>query len=153
MALPRRGGILAIDHGTKRTGLAYADALGISLNALPPFHGPGDSPALLEAVRKQLDERSVGLFLVGLPRNMDGSEGPRAQEVRAFAARLAARFPAVELAFADERLSTKEAEEILRESGLRGEKARSMRDSTSAVVLLRDHLRASERTGEDGPAC
>ncbi len=73
--------------------------------------------------------------------------------MRAFAARLAARFPAVELAFADERLSTKEAEEILRESGLHGEKARSLRDSTSAVVLLRDHLRASERTREDGPAC
>ena len=74
---------------------------------------------------------------------------PRARWLAAYAQ----RFPAVELAFADERLSTKEAEEILRESGLRGEKARSLRDSTSAVVLLRDHLRASERTGEDGPAC
>jgi putative Holliday junction resolvase len=93
-----------------------------------------------------LDERDVGLVLIGLPRNMDGSEGPRAAEVRAFAARLAARFPRLPWQLVDERLSTKEAEEILRESGLRGERARALRDSTSAVVLLRDHLRGPEPT-------
>ncbi len=146
MGSTRRGGTLAIDHGTKRTGLAYADGLGISLNALAPFQGPGDSPELLNAIARVLDERDVGLVLIGLPRNMDGSEGPRAAEVRAFAARLAARFPRLTWQLVDERLSTKEAEEILRESGLRGERARALRDSTSAVVLLRDHLRGPEPT-------
>lgn len=139
----RRGGTLAIDHGTKRTGLAYADGLGISLNALPPYQGPGDSPELLKAIAAILDERDVGLVLLGLPRNMDGSEGPRAAEVRAFAARFSERFPKLELRLVDERLSTKEAEEILRESGLRKDRARALRDSTSAIVLLRDHLRES----------
>jgi len=137
-----RRGALAIDHGTKRTGFAAADALRISLNALEPFHGPGDSPALLEHVARLFGERDIGTFVVGLPYNMDGSEGPRAAEVRAFAARLRARFPGVPVAFVDERLSTKEAEELLRESGLRGLKAKALRDSFSALVVLRDWVRA-----------
>jgi putative Holliday junction resolvase len=72
---------------------------------------------------------------------MDGSEGPRAAEVRAFGERLRARFPAMAIEFADERLSTKEAEELLRESGLHGPKARALRDSFSALVVLRDWVR------------
>ena len=142
-----RGSALAIDHGTKRTGFAVADPLRISLNALEPWHGPGDAPGLLEHVAGLLEERTVGCFLVGLPLNMDGSAGPRAAEVRAFAARLAQRFPGVALCFVDERLSTKEAEELLRENGLRGEKARALRDSFSALVLLRDWIRAGEPAG------
>lgn len=138
----QRGGWLAIDHGTKRTGLAFADGLGISLNALDPYQGPGDGTLLLEAIAKVLEERDVGCFLVGLPRNMDGSEGPRANEVRAFAARLAVRFPKITIEFVDERLSSKEAEELLRESGIHGLRARALRDSFSALVLLRDALRA-----------
>jgi len=137
-----RRGALAIDHGTKRTGFAYADALRISLNALEPFQGPGDAPALLEHLARLFGERDVGTFVIGMPFNMDGSEGPRAAEVRAFSERVRARFPGVAIAFADERLSTKEAEELLRESGLRGLKAKALRDSFSALVVLRDWVRA-----------
>lgn len=142
-----KGPVLAIDHGTKRTGFAVADPLRISLNALEPWRGAGDAPGLFEHVAAILAERSVSTFLVGMPFNMDGSEGPRAAEVRAFAERLRARFPRVALHFVDERLSTKEAEELLRESGLRGEKARALRDSFSALVLLRDWIRAGESAG------
>ena len=141
-----RKGALAIDHGTKRTGFAAADPLRISLNALEPFHGPGDAPELLEHVARLCAERDIGTFVVGLPYNMDGSEGPRAAEVRAFGARLRARSPGVALALVDERLSTKEAEELLRESGLRGPKARALRDSFSALVVLRDWV-STERPG------
>jgi len=141
-----RAGALAIDHGTKRTGFAYADALRISLNALEPFHGPGDAAALLEHLARLVAERSVGTFVLGMPYNMDGSEGPRAVEVRAFSERLRARFPGIHLALVDERLSTKEAEELLRESGLRGLKAKALRDSFSALVVLRDWV-STEKPG------
>lgn len=140
--MARSGCALAIDHGTKRTGFAVADPLRISLNALPAYQGPGEAPGLLAAIAEILEERVVTHFVVGLPLNMDGSEGPRAAEVRAFTERLRQRFPAVEIVLADERLSTKEAEELLRESGLRGEKARALRDSFSALVVLRDWIRA-----------
>ena len=56
-----KGGALAIDHGTKRTGFAYADALRISLNALEPFHGPGDAAALFEHLARLCAERTVGV--------------------------------------------------------------------------------------------
>jgi putative Holliday junction resolvase len=141
-----RRGALAIDHGTKRTGFAYADVLRISLNALEPFRGPGDAPALLEHLARLCAERSVATLVVGMPFNMDGSEGPRAAEVRAFGERLRARFPHMAIEFVDERLSTKEAEELLRESGLHGEKARVLRDSFSALVVLRDWV-STEKPG------
>jgi putative Holliday junction resolvase len=141
-----KGGALAIDHGTKRTGFAYADVLRISLNALEPFRGPGDAPALLEHLARLCAERSVATLVVGMPFNMDGSEGPRAAEVRAFGERLRARFPHMAIEFVDERLSTKEAEELLRESGLHGEKARVLRDSFSALVVLRDWV-STEKPG------
>ncbi len=141
-----KGGALAIDHGTKRTGFAYADALRISLNALEPFHGPGDAPELFEHLARLCAERSVATFVVGLPYNMDGSEGPRAAQVRAFGERLRARFPLVPIEFVDERLSTKEAEELLRESGLHGLKAKALRDSFSALVVLRDWV-STEKPG------
>src|SRR5262249_2783345 len=92
-------------------------------------------PALLEHVGRLLSERDVSTLLLGLPLDMKGSEGSRAAEVRAFGARLAARFPDVEVVLHDERLTTKAAEEMLRDMQLgRG----GRRDSFSALVLLKD---------------
>ena len=136
------GAILAIDHGTKRTGFAIADALRISSCALETWRGPGGGPELLEHIDTLLLDREVSTFVVGLPLNMDGSEGPRADETRAFMKKLAARHPGIEVVAQDERLSTKEAEELLRDAGHRGREARQMRDSWSALVILRDWLRA-----------
>ena len=141
-----RAGALAIDHGTKRTGFAYADALRISLNALEPFHGPSNAPELLEHLARLVAEHSVGTLILGMPFNMDDNESPRAAEVRAFSERLRTRFPGLVLALVDERLSTKEAEELLRESGLRGPKAKALRDSFSALVVLRDWV-STEKPG------
>lgn len=142
---PRRsGGVLAIDHGTKRTGFAATDALRLARTALDPYSGTGDSDALLAHVAKLLDERSIATFLVGLPMNMDGSDGPRAADVRAFAARLRARFSALEIVLYDERLTTKAAEELLRASGKNDAERRRLRDSYSALVLLSDWIESGE---------
>lgn len=138
------GGILAIDHGTKRTGFAVADPLRISVQALERASCDGASDALLDHIAALLDERTIATLLVGNPKNMDGSDGPRAKDVRAFADRLRARFPKLEVVLYDERLTTKAAEELLRERGERGEKARALRDSMSALVLLRDWLASGE---------
>ena len=140
----RRGGTLALDHGDKRTGLAYADALGISTTPLDPFHGPGDSKALLDHVAATLAERDVGRLVVGLPLNADGSESPRCAVVHAFARRLGERFPELDIALVDEHLTSKAAEELLREAGFRPRESRARRDSWSALVLLRDWLLSAE---------
>jgi len=138
----RRGGTLAVDHGDKRTGFAFADALGVTLTPLAPFRGRGDSSQLLDHVAAILVERDVARFVVGLPLHADGSESPRCAVVRAFAARLSERFPGVELEFLDEHLTSKAAEELLREAGVPPREARARRDSWSALVLLRDWLAA-----------
>jgi len=138
----RAGAVIAIDHGTKKSGFAVADALRITTEPLEPFRGPGDSAALLDHVAGLLAERDVSTLLVGLPRLASGDEGLRAADVRAFAARLAARFPGVDVVLHDEHLTTKAAEDLLREAGHRGLAARARRDSWSALVLLRDWLAA-----------
>jgi len=137
-------GVLAVDHGTKRTGFATVDPLRIAAVPLDAFTGPGDGPELLAHVAKLLDERSIGVLLVGLPRNADGTEGTRALDVRTFATRLAARFPRLALVLHDEHLTTKAAEELLREAGTRRGDWKGRRDSLSALVLLRDWLESGE---------
>jgi putative Holliday junction resolvase len=73
MVIRNKGGVLAIDHGTKRTGFAAADPLRIAVRALETWRGPGESAELVEHVAKLLAERDVTTLVLGLPRNMDGS--------------------------------------------------------------------------------
>ena len=136
------GSLIGIDHGSKRTGFAVADALRITCAPLGTFEG--DAEELFEHIAGLLEERSVAAFVIGLPLNMDGSEGPRSAEVRAFGSALAARFGGIQVAYQDERLSTKAAEELLREGGYRPRDRRAKRDGMSAFVILRDWIEAGE---------
>jgi putative Holliday junction resolvase len=139
-----RGAALAIDHGTKRTGFAIADPLRIAVHPLETFRGPGDGQELVAHVATLLAERTVTTFVLGFPYAAGGAVGARAKEVEAFAARLAARFPEVEVVRWDERLTTKAAEDLLREAGHHGEARKARRDSWSALVLLRDWIASGE---------
>lgn len=139
-----RGAVLAIDHGQKRTGFAATDSLRIATRPLAVWRGPGDSQELLERVAALASELGADTLVVGMPLSMDGSRGARAKEVETFALRLARRLPELALVLQDERLSTKEAEELLREAGFDREEARARRDSWSALVVLRDWLEAGE---------
>jgi putative Holliday junction resolvase len=141
---PSRKAVLAIDHGVKRCGFAVADALRISALPLAPFLGAGNSTAALDFIAGMLRERDVDTFLVGWPVNMDGSSGARAQDVQQFVDALQARFPAQRIVRYDERLTTKAAEELLREAQVPPAKRRELRDSFSALVLLRDWLDSGE---------
>jgi putative Holliday junction resolvase len=137
--------VIAIDPGTKRTGFAVADALRISCEPLETYAGDVTGDALFAHIDTFLDDRDVEAFVIGLPLNMDGSEGERAKAVRELAARLAARYPAVSIALQDERLSSKAAEELLRESGHhKWQDRRGKRDAMSALVILRDWIEAGE---------
>lgn len=140
----KQGGVLAIDHGTKRTGFAATDALRLGTFPLEPFRGDGHGVDLLRHVERLCEERTIATFLVGFPYNMDGTEGGRATDVNAFVARLRAQFPTVEIVPYDERLTTKAAEELLAEAGYHGDERKARRDSWSALVLLRDWLESGE---------
>ncbi|MEY2747732.1 MAG: Holliday junction resolvase RuvX [Planctomycetota bacterium] len=142
MTPPSRGAVLAIDHGERRTGLAVVDPLRIAARALEVVEAPEDG--LLRRIAQLCEERVVSTFLVGLPLDAQGKDGGRAASVRAFAARLSARFPGVELVFHDERLTSKEADLRLVEAGHAGRARKERRDAWAALVLLQDWLESGE---------
>ena len=154
--MPTATGVLAIDHGTRKTGFAVADPLRIAVRALETFRHPdrpersGDGAtasgdeALHRRIEELCEERPIGTFLVGLPLNMDGSPSPRSTEVQAFAAALSERHGGLPVVLWDERLTTKAAEDLLRAEGYRGKEISALRDSWAALVLLRDWIESGE---------
>jgi len=136
--------VLAVDHGTKKTGFASTDALRTAEWPLECWHGPGDSEELIEHIATLVAERSAKTVLVGLPLNMDTTEGGQAKKVRAFIERVRARLEEVDVLPWDERLTTRSAEDLLHEAGFHGDDMKARRDSWSALVLLRDWLETGE---------
>jgi putative Holliday junction resolvase len=140
-------GVLAIDHGDKKTGLAAADALRIAVRPLEVVRHEGSEEALVARLSALLAELDVSTLVVGRPVHMDGSVGQRALAVQALAGRLALRFPALSVVLHDERLTTKEAEGLLRAEGYRGRELARRKDSWAALVLLRDWIASGEPAG------
>jgi putative holliday junction resolvase len=138
------GGVIALDPGEKRTGFAVADALRITTEPLDVYHGGLDDEGLFKHLAGLLEERTVSTLVVGCPYNMDGTEGPQALKIKAWAERLGTRFPDQSVVLQDERLTTKEAEELLREAGHHGDARKARRDSWSALVILKDWITAGE---------
>ena len=128
--------IAGIDFGRRRIGLAISDGYGAyPLGIMERRSLKRD----LEAIRSLLAEREVSLIVVGLPLNMDGTEGPSARAARAFAEHLgSATGVAVEMF--DERLSSVEAEERLREASASRAAKKASRDAVAAAVILEGWL-------------
>lgn len=135
--------ILAVDPGAKRIGLAASDELQITIRLLPVLRvSPGQTvPALVQLIR----DESFQKVLVGLPLNMDGSEGNAAKQAKDLASRLKNALDGAGLSVPvllwDERLTTFEAEQRLRERGIAKLKAKDYLDSAAAEILLEDYLR------------
>lgn len=128
----------AIDYGKVRVGLAVSDELGLLAHARP--HLDGSNPGrLVDALARLANEEDIEVFIVGLPRRLDGSEGASARRARAFAERLQRRSgkPVILL---DERLTTKQAGAQLTAIGRNTREQRSLIDSVSAALLLQTYL-------------
>jgi len=134
--------ILAIDYGRVRHGLAVSDGLGLAAHPLPALQRR-DPEADLRRLREVVDDRDIRRLVLGLPLNMNGTEGPMAAEVRRFGEALSAALE-LPLLYEDERLSTDEAESQLMQQGLRPSDRKKLRDSLAAAVILRAVL---EREG------
>jgi putative Holliday junction resolvase len=134
---------LGIDYGRVRVGLAVTDALGIAAHPVGVVENRGDE-ALLGEVEAVARDREVGHVLLGLPLNMDGSKGPMAKEVEAFARRLGDRL-GVEVELWDERLTSHEVETRLAERGVGWKKRKGRVDVGAAALILTEWLRTRER--------
>jgi putative Holliday junction resolvase len=130
--------VAAVDLGKVRVGLAVSDELGALAHARPPLAGQSQKKLLADLVKLARQEK-VERFLVGLPLNQRGEEGPGAERARNFAQALAdATGREVELV--DERWSTVHASRRLREGGVSAKKGRLLVDGVAAALLLQAWL-------------
>lgn len=130
--------ILALDHGTKRIGVAVSDEL--KMIAQPLEYIPAEPFAdFLARLKELLREKEVEMILVGLPRNMDGSYGPAALKVQEFVAALNAAVT-VPIKTWDERLTSAQANRFLIQGNVRREKRKEKVDKTAAAILLQSYL-------------
>ena len=134
--------ILALDHGTKRIGIAVSDELKMIAQPLEfilaePFAN------FLARLRELLREKEVELILVGMPRNMDGSYGPAALKVQEFVAVLKTA-AATPIQTWDERLTSVQANRLLSEAKVRRDKRKGKVDQMAAAILLQSYLDARE---------
>ena len=132
------GRILALDYGKRRIGLALSDELGITAQGLPTLvrTNKRSDMAMLSNLISSWDVTRV---VVGNPLHMSGEVSPLAEEASSFADLVAAHC-GVEVQLWDERLTTREASRVLRESGLRRGKRKQVVDKLAAVLILQSYL-------------
>ena len=132
------GRILAVDFGDTRTGLAVSDPSRFLASGIG-YVSPGGLDKTVEAVAEAAKEQRVSAIIVGLPVNMDGSEGGRAQRCRKFA-RMLKEASGVAVAMFDERMTTMTASRYLNETNTRGKKRKGVIDTLSAQIILQNCL-------------
>lgn len=130
--------IMAIDYGDARTGVAISDLLCSIVGSTCVVPSRNTEKAINDIV-KLCKDNMVGTIVVGLPRNMDGSEGPRAELCRGFAQRLG-EVTGLPIKMWDERRTTVEAHNILSEHNYHGKKRKNTVDAVAASLILEGYL-------------
>ncbi len=129
--------LLGLDYGNSRIGVAVGDAKTRYVKPHSFFRHQGWGPDV-KRVQQLMAETGASAVVLGLPRNMDGSLGPQAQETMGFGKRL--EEAGIPLFYQDERLSSFEAEEALQASGLNSRQIRDKVDQTAACLILTRYL-------------
>ena len=139
------GKYLGVDYGDVRTGIAECDATGLIATGICTVKEGGMKNTAVR-VAKEAAERSAKKIVVGLPKNMDGSEGFRAETVRAFVEILAG-LTEIPIALYDERMTTMQAYRVFEETGAYGKRRRENIDTLSAQIILQNYIDA-EKNGK-----
>ena len=132
------GKYLGVDYGDVRTGLAECDLSGSLAGGIGTISEGGMKNTALR-VAKEAESRSCKKIIIGLPKNMDGSEGARVETVRAFA-EILSTITDIPIDFFDERMSTMVAYRFLDGSGTFGKKRKNAIDTLSAEIILQGYL-------------
>ncbi len=137
--------IMAFDYGTKRIGIAVTDPMQIIASALTTEH----PDRIFTYLESYLQRESISTFVVGMPRQMDGSDSQSAQHVKGFVRNLRKRFPTIETVTIDERFTSKMASRAIAQSGLRKtqRQQKSLIDEVSATIILQSYLERRELLG------
>lgn len=130
--------IMSIDYGDARTGIAFCDKNEILASAYTTIN-ESYQPKLVKKIIEIIEAEQPEKIVVGLPRNMDGSYGFRADRCRELAEALSSETD-ISIDFEDERLTTVIAHDILSENNVRGKKRKNTVDAVSAVVILQSYI-------------
>jgi putative Holliday junction resolvase len=132
------GRILAIDYGTKRTGIAVTDEMQIIASGLTTV----STEDLLSFLDNYFENESVELVLVGEPKQKDGTHSAVEENIRVFLGSFAKKFPNMEVVRVDERYSSKQAFQSMIDSGMKKKKRRdkALLDEISATIILQEYL-------------
>ena len=131
--------IVSVDYGDVRTGIAACDKLQMLASPVTVIKQK-DPELLLEQIKKICVEKKAEKIVLGLPKNMDGSEGFRAEACKSFGKILSDK-TGLTVDFQDERLTTVSAHNILNATDTRGKKRKAVVDSVYAVLILEDYMR------------
>ena len=134
---------LALDLGERRIGIAISDLMGIIANGLETYNRVSlddDCKHIADIVKNN----SVKVIVLGLPKNMDGTSGPRVEKTYAFAEELK-KYTSAKIEFYDERLTTVAAEKILISADVSRDKRKTVIDKMAATIILQDYLNFNKR--------
>ncbi|HEY8601752.1 MAG TPA: Holliday junction resolvase RuvX [Thermomicrobiales bacterium] len=129
---------MGIDVGSRRIGVAVSDELGLLAapwRAVPAAHGKE-----FDDLTAMAREREIEIIVIGLPMSLNGTEGPQAKTVRAFARRLNSHLTDIPFVFADERFTTAEAERMMIAQKMSREQRRARIDAAAAAIMLQGWL-------------
>ncbi|MEM6804958.1 MAG: Holliday junction resolvase RuvX [Bacteroidota bacterium] len=134
--------ILAIDYGSKRTGLAWTDPLQIIANGIGSF----DTYTLKDKIQQLCKEEDISEIVLGFPTRLDGSDTNSTQAVREFGKWLETTFPDKKLHYRDERFTSKQAFQTMIDAGLKKKKRRDKHlvNTISATIILQDFMKERE---------
>lgn len=130
--------VMGVDYGDARTGIAISDLLCSIVGSTQVIHSR-NSEETLKQIKELAAAHDVGQIVVGLPKNMNGTEGPRAELCRAFAAQVQ-EATGLPVALWDERRTTVEAHQILNEHNYHGKKRKNTVDAVAAALILEGYL-------------
>jgi putative Holliday junction resolvase len=139
----KRMRILGLDYGSRRIGVAICDELGMTAQGVATI-ARKNREADLGAIGDLVRRHGVEQIVIGYPLRLDGSEGIQCEKINRFIRRLEARLSLPVIRW-DETLSTKEAEELLRQGGVHWEKRREIVDRVAASIILQGYLDAQAR--------
>jgi len=131
--------ILGIDYGDSRTGIAISDALGWTAQGLETIAYKGNMKMLLNRIGEIIEEYSIKKIVIGYPRNLNGTIGPRAEKTQEFIEILIDKFELNVIKW-DEWLSTVSAHRDMNDMGVKNRKKRGLVDTIAAVHILQNYL-------------
>jgi putative Holliday junction resolvase len=132
--------VMALDYGTHAIGVAVSDELQWTVRPLTTLRRQGQSPgAILSKIAELVQEYEPAALVIGLPLRMDGTVGDAAERVQRFIADVRSTI-SIPVLTQDERLTSREADEMMREEGLDARTRRARSDEYAAAIILRDYL-------------